>query len=146
MASGLGHDIAWNARAGKPRFPFFLEEFGLPVKYAEGRYRVHREVSADESRIDVEVAERRKFVIYIENKIWSGEGNDETNREWRDLQKTADSLDCTEYYAFYLTPNGRKPMNANFRPIAWRQIAQVLDRFAAERETRRRAAVRPALR
>ena len=34
-------------------------------------------------RIDIEVAHPGKFVIYIENKIWAGEGDDETNREWR---------------------------------------------------------------
>lgn len=117
---------------GSLGFRFFLEEFGLTVKYAEGRYRVDREVTSDESRIDVEVAERRKFVIHIENKIWSGEGDDETNREWQDLQKRAESLDCTEYYAFYLTPDRSKPCNPNFRPISWRQVATVLDRFAAE--------------
>ena len=85
MAAGLGHDRTWHAREGSLGFRFFLEEFGLPVKYADGKYRVRREVSGDESRIDVEVAERRKFVIHIENKIWSAEGDDETNREWRDL-------------------------------------------------------------
>jgi len=117
---------------GSLGFRFFLEEFGLPVKYAEGTYRVRREERGDESRIDVEVAERRKFVIHIENKIGAGEGDDQTNREWRDLQERAESLDCTEYHALYLTPNGMKPSNANFHPISWRQVATVLDRFAAE--------------
>jgi hypothetical protein len=118
---------------GNLGFGFFLEEFDLPGKYAEGLYRVRREVSADNSRIDIEVAERKRFVIHIENKIWSGEGDDETNREWQDLQKRAEYLECPENcHAFYLTPDGRKPCNTNFRAISWREIARILDRFGTK--------------
>ena len=117
---------------GNLGFRFFLEEFAMPAWYAEGKYRVQREVSADDSTIDVEVAERRRFVVHIENKIWSGEGDDETNREWQDLQKRAEHLECPEScHAFYLTPDGTKPRSANFRPISWRHVAKILDRFAA---------------
>lgn len=113
-------------------FELFLKEVGLPSKYALGDYRVQREQTSDESRVDIEVAARADFVIHIENKLGAGEGDDQTNREWRDLLKRAESLGCREYYAFYITPKGTMPSNPNFRPISWRQIASVFTSFAAE--------------
>ncbi|MEI8373375.1 MAG: PD-(D/E)XK nuclease family protein [Planctomycetota bacterium] len=119
---------------GNLGFRLFLQEFKLPVEYAEGAYLVQRERSGDEARIDVEVAEPRKFVIHIENKIWSGESVDQTDREWRDLEKRAESLDCPidRCHAFYLTPDGRKPLNKDFYAISWRRMADVFKRFERE--------------
>ena len=119
---------------GNLGFRLFLEEFKLPVEYAEGSYLVQRERSGDEARIDVEVAEPRNFVIHIENKIWSGEQIHQTKREWHDLEKRAESLDCPldRRHAFYLTPDGKSPLNKNFRAISWRRIADIFKRFESE--------------
>jgi hypothetical protein len=117
---------------GKLGFRLFLEEVGLPGKYADGNYHVTREQDSDESRVDIEVAEKERFVIHIENKILAPEGENETNREWRDLERRAKELGCQEYHAFYLTPDRKTPENPNFHPISWRQIAKVLDKFEKE--------------
>lgn len=122
---------------GKLGFRLFLEEVDLPGKYADGDYHVTREQDSDESRVDIEVfddlgAEKERFVIHIENKIGANEGDDQTNREWRDLERRAIELGCQEYHAFYLTPDRKIPENPNFHPISWRQIAKVLDRFEKE--------------
>lgn len=118
---------------GNLGFRLFLSEVGLPEDYAAAAYRVRREVASSESRMDLEIAARGAFVIHIENKIWSGEGIEQTNREWRDLQKRALMLGIRSpdaMHALFLTPDGSGPRNANFRPVSWRQIGRALDKFA----------------
>ncbi|HUT61248.1 MAG TPA: PD-(D/E)XK nuclease family protein [Phycisphaerae bacterium] len=122
---------------GSSGFRLFLQEVCLPEHYADAAYRVRREVASDESRIDVEIAARGVFMIHIENKIWAGEGRDQTDREWTDLQKRAAVLDLPTdppgafVHALYLTPRGAKSHSPHFRPISWQAVANVLDRFAA---------------
>ena len=67
---------------------------GLPATayVDEPNYWVHREVSGGEARVDIEIAARNKFLIHIENKIFSMEGDDQTHREWRDLRERAKAL------------------------------------------------------
>jgi len=115
-------------------FRLFLEEFKLPVAWALKSYSVYREVSGVRSRIDVRIQAPGSFIIDIENKIWSNEGDDQTKREWEDLQARAKELNIAEQNvrAFFLTPDGRKPMNENFHPVKWKRIALVLERFADE--------------
>jgi hypothetical protein len=119
---------------GNRGFQLFLEEFGLPAEYATGRYHVAREKSGNEARIDVEIAERQKFLIHIENKIWSAEGQNETDREWGDIQRRADELQCPaeRCHALYLTPRGQKAQNPNFKAVSWRQMARVFKKFGTE--------------
>jgi len=38
-------------------------------------------IADDEARADIEIAARGKFIVHIENKIWSEEGEDQTHRE-----------------------------------------------------------------
>jgi hypothetical protein len=119
-------------------FRLFLEELKLPVEYADTRYWVKRELSGEESRVDIEIAAQGEFLIHIENKIWSGEGEDQTDREWSDMQRRAESLGILPrersggVHGFFLTPEGIGAINTNFQSVSWRQIARVLDRFAAE--------------
>jgi hypothetical protein len=117
---------------GNLGFRLFLNEFGLPAKYADANYWVRREVASDESIVDVEVACRGQFIIHIENKIWSSEGTDQTDREWRDLQRRAQDLELgdNQVYALFLSPHGTKPANVNFRPIPWGRIVHILEKFA----------------
>src|SRR5262249_43447143 len=116
---------------GNLGFRLFLREFielGLPIDYADCKYWVRREVVGDESIVDIEVACRGRFIIHIENKIWSGEGTDQTDREWSDLQRRAADVKvgASGVHALFLTPHGMKPANSKFRPISWRRVAQVL--------------------
>jgi hypothetical protein len=137
----LDHDIdrlGTHAQGGDG-FRLFSEAVGLANELGECAdcdYRVSRESASDESRIDIEVAHRGSFVIHIENKIWAGEGVDQTEREWRDLERRAKELECPKYFAFFLTPRGTKAKNGNFRPISWRKIAAVFEQFAANIRSR----------
>ncbi len=114
----------------------FLRKFALPGEYAAGEYRVRREVSSDESRVDIEVAAKGRFLIHIENKIWCSEGREQTDREWADLVRRARALGIPgefpdwPVHALFLTPEGRRSANRNFRAVSWRQVADVLDDFA----------------
>jgi hypothetical protein len=116
---------------GNLGFRLFLDEFDLPIDYADCRYWVRREVAGDESIVDVEVGYRSRFLIHIENKIWSCEGTDQTHREWCDMQCRAAELSVSapHIHALFLTPHGAKPANCNFRAIRWGRIVRVLERF-----------------
>jgi PD-(D/E)XK nuclease superfamily len=118
---------------GNLGFRLFLKHVGLGGEYAETPYRVVREKSGAESRIDVEVAAWGEFIIHIENKIYAGEGDDQTKREWKDLQADARELGVrrADVYGFFLTLDRHAPASPEFRAISWRQIADVLDDFSA---------------
>ncbi len=125
-------------------FRLFLEELAPDFQqgdasrvldYAdEPSYWVCREVSGDESRVDVEVAARNKFLIHIENKIGSSEGKRQTHREWQDLQARGKELGVPEFacHGVFLTLDGTPPKNNNFVAVSWSRIAQVFARFADE--------------
>ncbi len=116
---------------GNLGFRLFLREFGLPIKYADFKYWVWREAAGDESIVDIEIACRDRFLIHIENKIWSCEGSDQTDREWSDLQRRATELNVSmpDVHALFLTPHGTKPVNRNFVAIQWGRIVRVLEKF-----------------
>jgi len=100
--------------------------------YADKPYWVRREASGTESRVDIEIAARKGFIIHVENKIRSGELPGQTNREWKDLQDRAEELGipAANRHAIFLTLDGSKPENDKFQPVAWDRIAQVLEEFA----------------
>ncbi|HUT34319.1 MAG TPA: PD-(D/E)XK nuclease family protein [Planctomycetota bacterium] len=132
----LDHDLMRHGTHAQEHLGFriFLEELGLPREYAYGLYRVHREVAGDESRVDIEVASRGRFLIWIENKIWSAEGDDQTDREWQDAQRRAAQLGvpADRVHALFLTLEGTEAKNRDFVPVSWWKMAGVFGRFAAE--------------
>lgn len=141
----LDHDLTrlGTHAQGNLGFKLFLKTVGLASEFADYEYRVTRESKCDELRIDIEVAQRGKFVIYIEDKIWSVEGYNQaerewqTEKEWRELGRRAEELGCPENrFAFYLTPRGTKPKSQEFRAISWRKIAEVFETFAEDIKTR----------
>jgi len=138
LAWMLDHDLTrlGTHAQGDVGFRLFLAEVGLPGDYADGgRYRVRREVASDNSRVDIEIEERGKFLIHIENKIWSGLGSEQLKREGVDMRTRAATLGIPEksVHGFYLTPDRRKPDDPGghgFVAISWGQIAKILDPFA----------------
>ena len=130
----LDHDLRklGTHAQGDLGFRLFLHEFRLPIDYADCKYRVGREVAGDESIVDIEVACRDRFLIHIENKIWSPEGTDQTDREWSDLQRRAAALNVSapHVHGLFLTPHGMKPAKANFQAISWGGVVRVLEAFA----------------
>lgn len=116
---------------GNLGFRLFLEEVDLPLEYAAPGYWVRREVSGEESRVDIEIAARNRFVIHIESKVWAGVGALQTEREGRDLARRAAALSVppTCAHGFFLTPTGASAADPLFRPLAWRRIAKVVGEF-----------------
>ena len=80
----------------------------------------------------MEVAARGEFIIHIENKIYAGEGDDQTKREWRDLLRRARGLGVKQQnvHGFFLTLDGHAPASPEFHAMSWRQIADVWDEFS----------------
>lgn len=140
----LDHNIEQGTHAqGELGFRLFLEEMEPELRqqcdqpvasYAAEPYWVKTEVSGDEARVDVEIAAHGRFLIHIENKIWSPEGDDQTNREWRDMQRRARELGVPGKccHALYLTLGGDRARSEYFKPVAWHRIARVLERFAEQ--------------
>ena len=121
---------------GSLGFRYFLREVGLPESFADTSYRVAREVSGDSARVDIEVYARGEFLLHIENKIWSGEGADQTDREWADMQRRADWLEIPherrskQVIGLFLSPTGAAPLCPSFRVARWGQVARAFDLFA----------------
>lgn len=138
----LDHRIEKGTHAqGNLGFRLFLEEFATELRrkkdgdvsrYAGLDYWVDCEVSGNESRVDIEIASQNEFLIHIENKIHAGEGPDQTNREWRDLQARRKQFGVPEdrCHAVFLSLDGTAAENQHFRAIRWGRIARVLERFA----------------
>jgi hypothetical protein len=125
---------------GNLGFQALLEELGeelsLDRAYAEKPYWVRREVSCSESRVDIEIAApgRDGFIIHIENKILSAEGERQTHREWSSLLERAEEIGVppTKVHGVFLTRD-RSPAESNeFRSIGWSRIVTVLEIFAAK--------------
>ena len=105
----------------------------MPEYLANLNYRVIRELSCDESQIDIVIEAEGEFIIGIENKIDSEEGDTQTEREWRDLQRRRKSLSIQRgVTALFLTPDGTSPLSKFFKPISWQIIANVFESFADE--------------
>jgi hypothetical protein len=142
----LAHRIERGTHAqGNLGFRLFLEELSRELQkqegvdvtvYADADYWVDCEVRGDEARVDIEIAAQPKFLIHIENKIYSAEGDDQTNREWRDLEVRRKALAVPENqcHALFLTLDGTNAQNDQFRPIRWGRIARILGKFADRAE------------
>jgi hypothetical protein len=118
---------------GNIGFRLFLKQMNLPEEFASKNYRVIRELSGEESQLDIVIEAEGKFIIGIENKIDSEEGDTQTEREWRDLRRRKKSMSIPgEIMAFFLTPDERAPLCEFFKPISWQAIANVFEMFADE--------------
>ena len=127
----LDHRIETGTHAqGNLGFQLFLEDLQPSFKEdilafaKQPDYRVTREVSGKEARVDIEIAARGKFLIFIENKIQSMEREEQTDREWRDLQERAKDLGVCETacIAIFLTLDGGEAKNSNFVSLGWHRI------------------------
>ena len=141
---------------GELGFRLFLQELEKELDpqgnrgitaYADEPYWVRREFSGDESRVDIEIAARNRFIIHIENKILAAEGDAQTDHEWRDLQRRAKELAIPEehIHAVFLTLDGSEPKKREFRPVAWNRIARVLEKFGRQAQPSDVPSIRPSL-
>jgi len=83
---------------------------------------VEREVSSETSRLDMRLMDiKGLFHCTIENKIFSEEGDDQTNRLYRDFHGI-----CPSELFIFLTLNGReKPSNENFIALTYAELVPV---------------------
>lgn len=89
---------------------------------------VATEFRGSDARVDIVVLVTSKFIIFIENKLNSREGPEQTQREYRDLQQQAEARGVPEEFrrAVYLTPIGSKPENdpeGDWVPLSHRDLA-----------------------
>lgn len=84
-----------------------------------------------EARVDIMVQVTSKFMLYVENKIGSCEGPQQTQREYRDLQRQGEARSIPEEYrkAVYLTPSGVSPeeeTKGQWITLSHRELAESL--------------------
>ncbi len=74
-------------------------------------YRVTAEFGGTESIVDIMVYRKPHFLLYIENKILSAEGDDQTHREFRDMRRIGAALGIPSdrQFPIFLTPWGQPP-------------------------------------
>ena len=109
-------------------FKAFLDYFDYEATYADYEYQVIREFSGQESIVDILVYSK-EFIFYIENKVLSLEGDNQTDREFSDMIRLAASLNIEEKksHAIYLSPSGIRPQNENFKAISYLELARSME-------------------
>ncbi len=118
-------------------FKAFLDYFNYEITYSDFDYQVRREFSGNEAIIDILVY-GKEFIFYIENKTFSPEGPEQTNREYRDMVRlaTALNINARNAYPIFVSPYGQRPLNDEFRPISYIQLSyafkRVLSNVASE--------------
>lgn len=84
-------------------------------------YRVSTEFGGQEAIIDIMVYKKPDFLLYIENKVLSSEGDDQTHREFRDMRRIGVALGIPEERQFpiFMTPAGRTPLDrVHWHPLS----------------------------
>ncbi len=83
---------------------------------------IEREKSSEESRLDIRLMDTKgTFQCIIENKIFSKEGDDQTNRLYRDFHGI-----CPNELFIFLTLNGsEKADNTNFQSLTYNELRPV---------------------
>lgn len=130
--------LAWaldsesNHGQGDIFFRNFFIKF-LSNEFPSSPYRVVTEHAMDESRIDVMVRSA-EYLVFIENKTLSGEGEEQTEREHRDMGKMAESENITTTYPVYLSPAGDKPSSDKWIAVSYEQLARCMEEAAESAE------------
>jgi hypothetical protein len=123
--------LAWllDARSSHSQGNAFLYRFaqmlGLQLKGDAGAYTVRPEFPGLESIADVVVFRKGDVLIYIENKTFADEGEEQLGRQERDMRRWSYGLGVPEArrFAVFLTPQGRVPTSGDAK--AWRTLSYV---------------------
>lgn len=127
--------LAWlfNYRGSHGQRHRFLEMFvgecGLGIRPADlCNYSVRRELPGPHSIVDIAIYRKGTYVIFVENKLYAGEGYEQIDREYADLVLAAQTLDVPRQRAFavFLTLDGREPISGD--ATCW--ICMSYNRFA----------------
>jgi hypothetical protein len=96
--------------------------------------KIVREAVSEQGRADFKLTNRRReFVILIENKTLSPEGDRQLARYWEDAEREHPDFAIG---GFFLTPEGRPPSTAGdytYQAISYSEVAELLDISAESR-------------
>lgn len=103
----------------------FFERIGLLMDNLDfSKLRVERETSSDKSRLDIRIYDSYgKFQCVIENKIWSGEGIDQTSRLYADFHNESYEQ---ELFIFLTLDQKSKPKDEHFISMNYEQVLEIL--------------------
>lgn len=141
--TGVGSDevkhssiVAWllTPHGSHGRGPRFLELFlqaanvGIASVDLAGCH-VRTELCGTESRIDIAVYKPGRFLVYIENKTFAPEGDEQIDREYRDMLRFGRMLRVPpdKMFPVFLTPSGRLPVSGDasrWYPVSYAQLAR----------------------
>lgn len=101
-------------------FRAFLDAAGL--LYTEGQrkhYRVRAEFLGREAKTDIVIYCAPNFAIAVENKIFANQGEDQLDREFRDLERHAlsENIPTENIRGVFITRDGRDPHTR--KPDTW---------------------------
>src|SRR6266478_287916 len=125
----------FDRRESHAQGPLFLRAFAkalsepLPETCFTEPYRVHREVSHERSRIDIEVL-GQTFLLHIEVKVYSLEGSEQIVREAADLERKAAERGIARdrVRGVFLTRHGDAPQSGEttFKALRWGTVVEQL--------------------
>jgi hypothetical protein len=105
-----------------------LREAGLEASWLEEVDLCDTEVTREWNNIDVIAYNpSNKLVLVIENKVFTGEHDDQLSRYHKFVQNSYP--DCA-VHSLYLTPDGAAASHAAFRSISYSQLCRVLEATA----------------
>lgn len=110
----------------------FLKAAGLHTQvYIESGYTVITEYWLQNAIIDLVVYQPKKFVIYLENKIYADEGHRQLAREYSDMRRFGEMyhIPLEKQFAVFLTPTGRPGKSAGNTPWIPLSYARLTDEF-----------------
>jgi hypothetical protein len=87
-----------------------------------------REYTLENGRIDLFLEWEDQFILGIENKIYSSEGEHQTEYYARVIGEKFSELDC---HLIYLTRDGHKASSPKFLPLSYRKLYDALTKVSA---------------
>ncbi|MDR3625817.1 MAG: PD-(D/E)XK nuclease family protein [Ignavibacteriaceae bacterium] len=93
----------------------FIDKFKFGENFVSNNYSVYREYSRENSIVDIAIISSN-FICFIENKVNSPEGVNQTDREYKDAVELANLLKITEknVLLIFMSPDGKRAKNNKF--------------------------------
>ncbi len=94
---------------------------------------VRTEFPGNESIIDILVYKPAAFLLYVENKVFASEGEDQVARELRDMRRLGEvvRVEPDSWFPVFLTPSGRAPRSGDPAPWYCLSYARLANDFEA---------------
>jgi PD-(D/E)XK nuclease superfamily len=140
--------LAWliDARAphgrGRELLNRLLHEVGATSR-ATADYSISREYAGPSAQVDIVAShpDETAFVLYLENKVWSAEGDRQTEREEADLQRLLKGRPDAEPVRIFLTIGGHEAGSGGWHPLSYWRLGQIVQAELSSMAERWRAVV-----